>query len=520
MPPKLLFYCNSKQALKQTLFFFWVIGVFCPGFNWSQSAQEKPENLGRNINTHLAELMPKIAPDGKTLYFVRECFPGGEQDIWYSEWEGDSSWGRAINIGRPLNTPEHNAVCSVMPDGKKLLLSNTYHRNGRMGIGASITKKTGKTWSFPENLSFRRLENKSEFISFFLANDSRTMLLELEGPDSKGKQDLYVSFLEDEKLNAWSEPLNLGEVINTAGYELSPFLAADNKTLYFASSGHPGFGHVDIFVSRRLDSTWTRWSTPINLGQAINTPYFEAYFSIEAGGQYAYFSSDRQGYGRSDIFRVRLAPELRPESVVILTGKTLNASSQKPMPATIRYEILPEGKLLGYTQSDPRTGEFKITLPLHLHYAIYAEADGFLGTSQYFDLSEAGQQLNLKELLLLYPLEKNQVIRFNNVCFQSGATKLRPDFIPELNRALRALQKNPKMVIEVAGHTDNTGSSEQNKIISLQRAEAVKNYFLQKGIAPKRIVAKGYGATEPIADNNTAEGRKKNRRVELKIIKK
>ncbi|MCS6904316.1 MAG: OmpA family protein [Bacteroidia bacterium] len=510
-----VFYNYLTVMIRCFLFFllFWLQG--------HSGNSYKPENLGRNINTHLAELMPQISPDGKTLFFVRECFPGGEQDIWYSQLQSDSSWSRAVNIGRPLNTPEHNAVCSIMPDGKRLLLSNTYYRNGRMGIGASITRKIGRGWSFPENLSFRRLENKSEFINFFLANDARTMLLELEGPDSRGKQDLYVSFLEDEKLNAWSEPLNLGDNINTVGYEISPFLAADNKTLYFASSGHPGFGHVDIFISRRLDSTWTSWSTPVNLGPSINTPYFDAYFSIPTSGEYAYFASDREGYGRSDIFRVRLPPELRPESVVILSGKVLHANTHKPIPAIIRYELLPKAQLMGYTQCDPQNGEFKITLPLKYNYAIYAEAEGYLGTSQYLNLSTAPiKDQHLKELLLLYPLEKNQIIRFNNICFQSGSTKLEPDFLPELNRILKILQQHPKMIIEIGGHTDNIGSEEQNKLISLQRAEAVRNYFLQKGISPKRIVAKGYGAQQPLADNKTSEGRKKNRRVEFKILKK
>ncbi|MCS6904315.1 MAG: OmpA family protein [Bacteroidia bacterium] len=489
--------------------------------------QRIPENLGPNVNTKFTEILPRISPDGKTLYFVRSIPPssnGGKdmgQDIWYAELDTNGKFGVAKNIGPPLNTPEHNAVCSVTPDGNTLLLSNTYYPDGRMGVGASISQRTANGWSFPKNLRIRNFHNLSEYVNFYLASDARTMIIEMQDAKSLGYQDLYVSFLEDPVTNTWSEPINLGPDINTAGYEFAPFLAADNMSLYFSSTGWGGHGNADILVARRLDSTWTRWSRPLNLGPEINTPGFDAYLSLPASGDYAYYSSDKGAIGEKDIFRIQLRDELKPLPVVLVNGVVLNSKTKQPIAAEIHYERLSDGKRVGTARSDPNTGAYKIVLLANEKYAFSAHSEGYIGINDHMDLNNLNRYEEVNKNLELVPIEEGQVIRLNNLFFDSGLATLKPESYPEIKRIADLLNKYPKMKIEIAGHTDNTGPENLNIKISQQRANAVKQVLITRyAIAKERVLAQGYGESKPIDTNNTEEGKKRNRRVEFKILEK
>ena len=481
----------------------------------------EPENLGENINSRASELAPVIAPDGKIIYFTRERHPEnmGVQNIWYSEIDKNGKFQLAKNIGRPLNTQHHNFAISILPDGNSMMVGNVYYKDGRMGPGFSMTYKKGNEWSFPEPVQIRNFFNTGGKGSYCLASSGRILILSIQGSDGIGGNDLYVSFLNND--NSWTTPINLGNQINTPDREDSPFLAADGVTLYFSSAGYPGYGSNDIFMTKRLDDTWKRWSEPINLGPKINTTGWDAYFTITASGDYAYFVSSQNSTGNEDIFRVALPQELRPEKVILVAGKAIDKKTNKPVAANIYYEKLSTGENMGVARSNPTTGEYKIALPANEKYGFRAEAKNYIAINENLDLTKLKDKTDeIKRDLYLVPLEQGQAIIINNLFFDFAQSDLLPESYPELDRLAKLMQETPTMQIRLDGHTDNIGGQQANQTLSLKRVEAVMDYLVSKGVEKKRISTVGRGATKPIDSNNTEEGRAKNRRVECFITSK
>ena len=478
-----------------------------------------PENLGGNINSPHSELAPVIAPDGKTIYYTRERFPGdmGRQNIWFAEMDRNGKFLPAQNIGEPLNTRFNNFVISILPDGNSMLVGNTYFPDGRVGGGFSMTYRKGKQWSFPEAVQIRNFYNSAPRGSYCLGSCGRVLISSIQRNDTYGGNDLYVSFLQNNGI--WSEPMNLGTDINSADREDSPFLAADGVTLYYSTSGRPGYGSNDIFMSRRLDDTWKRWSEPVNLGPKINTKEWDAYFTITASGDYAYFVSSQNSIGNEDIFRVKLPAQLRPEKVVLVSGKVIDRKTRKPVEAVIYYENLTTGESIGIARSNPVTGEYKIALAANERYGFRAEASSYIPINENLDLTKLKTDvLEIARDLVLVPIEQGQALTINNVFFEFGQFELLPASYPELERLAKLMAENPRMRIRLEGHTDNVGTAQSNMSLSNARVEAVKNFLVSKGVNESRIQLRGLGRTKPIATNNTEEGRAKNRRVECIIL--
>lgn len=487
----------------------------------AQEAQYRlRENLGPNINTASDEVLPIIAPDGKTLYFVRKDYPenvgGPVDDIWFSEVQPDGTWGKARNIGAPLNNSGFNFVCTALPDNNTLLLGNNYMADGTQRQGVSTTYRTDGGWSFPVNLYIKNLRNKSKLSEYSMSPDGRVLILSIQPPDSGlGERDLYISFLENG--NIWSEPRNLGPKINSAGTDITPFIAADNLTMYFSSNRPGGFGSNDVYMVRRLDETWMNWSEPMNLGWPINTPDWDAYYTIPASGEYAYFVSTTEGFGKSDLFRIILPESVRPTPVLLVSGEVRDVDG-KHVPAKIVYERLSDNKQAGTAIANPETGQYTIALPKGHNYGFHAEADGYYPISENIDLSNLAQFDEVKRDLVLAPITLGQTIRLNNIFFDFGKATLRTESIPELDRFVAFLQTRPKLIVEVQGHTDNVGSDDFNLELSRKRATSVAEYITSHGVNSLRVIPRGFGETLPVATNDTDEGRQLNRRVEYKII--
>ncbi len=276
-----------------------------------------PENLGPNINSMHDEIMPIISGDGKSLFFDRKDHPDNtagivNDDVWIARLNSEGHWGPANNVGPPINNKGHNFLCATSFDGKTALLGNAYEPDGSMKSGLSMAHSIGETWSMPKNLLIDDFYNNNKFSEFTMSHDCKVIVMTIQRKGSLGAKDLYVSF--GDSLSNYSVPMNLGSEINSAGSEMSPFLAADNKTLYFASDGFSGYGNKDVFMSRRLDETWTHWTEPVNLGPVINSKKWDAYFSVPADGEFAYFCSEKDAIGKTDIYRVKLPEGLRPEA--------------------------------------------------------------------------------------------------------------------------------------------------------------------------------------------------------------
>lgn len=484
----------------------------------------KKKNLGTNVNTVYNEISPFVSADGKALYFSRKNSPentGGEQDvdeIYYSELQADGSWGKAKNIGVPLNNKSPNFLISVTPDNNTALVGGIYKADGSFGgSGISLTKRGEKGWELPRKIEIKNYYNKSKGVSYCLSADGKTLIMAIERDDTQGLMDLYVSFLQND--DSFSEPKNLGKNINTFAHEVNPFLAADGVTLYFVTRGYPTYGKSDIFVSRRLDDTWQNWSEPENLGHEINSEEEEGTFVIDASGKNAYMISTFEAIGLFDIVQVELPEVLRPKATVLISGKVINAKTKQPITAKITYRDLETDTELGIANSSPVDGSYQIVLPSGNAYSFLAEKKGFIATSNNLNLEQLSTYKEIQQELLLSPIEVGQTVRLNNIFFDTGKWDLRAESTAELKRLIQILKENPNMVIEVSGHTDNVGNEQKNVQLSQNRADAVKNYLQNNGIAASRLSSKGYGQSKPVAANNTEEGRQTNRRVEFSILK-
>jgi outer membrane protein OmpA-like peptidoglycan-associated protein len=481
------------------------------------------ENLGSAVNSIYDDLGPHITTDGRMILFGREHSPeniGGKddgEDIWMTTSPDGKTWTMSMNMGTAVNDKEANNLAAISADNNMLLFCRL--------DGFQVRKRDQNGWTQPEYLNVR-FKNESKNMEGNLTPDGKALLFTAKlkqnlyynpDPDNKEK-DIYVT--EQSQDGNWSDPINLGRQINSASDEISPFLAADGRTLYFASNGRAGYGSYDIYMSKRTGDTWTEWSEPVNLGPEINTVGFDAYYTLSAKADYAYMVSDRNSLGASDLVKIKLPEAIKPDPVILVLGRTLNARTKAPVQADIIFEDLSIQKEIGEAISDPKTGSYRITLTKGKNYGIRAEAKGYLSVNENLELASVIQYAELEKDLFLVPIEVGESILLNNIFFEQGKPILKSQSYPELDRLVQMMMDNPTMKIELSGYTDNVGNKGALMALSENRVQSVKTYLISKGIRKDRISGKGYGAAQPIAPNDTNENRQRNRRVEFKITKK
>lgn len=499
-------------------------------------------NLGTCINSGAIEVMPHFSPDGERLYFLRSPAPSqvssqdeeeltGE-DIWFAERDEDGEWARVVRPGAPLNLQKNDFLVAILDDGDRLLIGHGGQIEGEGESAFSFITRRDGGWGPREPLIIEDWHTLTPWITATVSRDGTILVFHAEREDGRGKTDLYATFLQED--GTWSAPLDLGPDINTSGSEITPYLMPDNETLYFSSDGHGGYGGQDIFVTKRLDESWQRWSEPENLGPRFNTPGFDAYFIVPDDSEYGYLASSTGAHGLTDLFQVLLEePEptrlaVDPEPVILIHGRVIDEESGAPVGARVHYrslgtDILTEGQI----QSDPESGAFTLEIHEPGLYTFRAEATRYLGTSVRIDatdeIAERGEEgerrVNEYELLLeLVPARAGARLVLRNIYFDVGSANLRAESETELANIYELLTENPDLRVEIEGHTDSTGSRALNDRLSQDRAESVRTFLIGKGISPERIEARGYGPTVPIAPNETGEGRQLNRRVELRVL--
>ncbi|MEM1137069.1 MAG: OmpA family protein, partial [Bacteroidota bacterium] len=478
-------------------------------------------SLGANVNSSLRELAPIISPDGKTLYLMiygnREN--NGSADIWRSRvMDKDGNWGKNLHMPFPFNQVVYNQVMSVSPDGNVLMVRGTVKNGQPNQKDYSLIRRTSDGWSKPEPLIIEGYEemNYGTMYAASLSNSGKQLILSFQ--EQGGSNDLYISFLKKNK--TWSRPLTLGKDLNTTSTEFSPFLASDNTTLYFASNREGGLGGYDIYVTKRLDESWQKWSKPKNIGSPVNTPGNEMYYTLDALGTYAYIASTQNSVGDYDIFKIQMKEEVRPNPVILVYGKVLNGKTGKNIEASISFQVLPEGKEVGTARTNPQTGEYKIILPYGKNYAFNAKSKSFVSVSDNLDLSQFAEYKELQRNLTLMPIEIGATVRLNNIFFENAKSTLKENSFAELKKVIKLMQENSEMEILISGHTDAVGSEASNQELSEARAASVMRYLAENGIEANRISSKGFGESKPISENNTDEGKQLNRRVEFTILKK
>lgn len=498
------------------------------------------DRLSKNVNSEYQEHSPVLSPDGKRLYFSRQFHPdnvGGvtdQEDIWVSELdEATGEWLPAKNAGPPLNTAGPNFISSIsVVDGKEVVvLGNEYGKKGRMYTGVSTSVRNGDSFEEPVNLGIENFYNYSQNADFFMVPGGKAMVLSAERDDTYGLRDLYVTFKKND--GSWSEPLNLGGEINTVGDEESPFLAEDAKTMYFSTNGQSGYGGKDIYVSLRLDDTWTKWTAPENLGAGINKEGDDEYFSIPTNGEYAYFTRGDQGedmdiftFRVEDLFVEKAGPvyesmrHLIPDQVLVtIEGIVFDSKTKQPVPgANVLIERLPDGVDIGETTTD-KMGNYSLTVLPGARYGIIPSAEGYFSESANVDFNKVTETDTVEQNLNLVPKDSDLPITFNNIFFDFDKAVLQTSSYPELARVHKLLEDGSLKGINIGGHTDSVGDDNYNLSLSKRRARAVYNYFVERGIAKDRLSYEGYGESKPAHPNDTKENRAKNRRVEFTRMK-
>ena len=507
----------------------------------------KKSRLGSGVNTRGSEFRPIISADSQTLYFTRNRGEeAGGEDI-YQATRQRNTWQTADNVGPPISTPSHEMMLGISADNNRMTLMGNYP--GSLGRGDIFYAEKGKKcWSeikhYPAPINSEQFDSDA-----MLPADGRTILFVSDRPGGTGpfkpKETLYHgSYAGNTDIYVYTETpagegklINLGSVINTPGAEYSPFLHPDGKTLYFSSSGHYGLGGLDVFVAtRKSQSSWTDWSEPVNLGKEINGPYNDWGFQITTAGDLAYYATPEKksecwegdigapgtGCGPSDIFVTELPAAARPAAAVAVSGTVMDPD-KKPLEAKIVWNDLTLNKSAGIAKSDPDSGEYVIVLPAGHKYGYSAEKQGYMGASATLDFKNITAYTEYRHDIVLYPLgalvKEGISLKMNNIFFDFNKSTLRSESHLELNRWVEVFKNHPELKAEIHGHTCWIGTAAYNQKLSEQRAAAVGNYLVTKGVARNRLTIKGFGETRPAASNDTEKGRELNRRVEVLFTK-
>jgi outer membrane protein OmpA-like peptidoglycan-associated protein/tetratricopeptide (TPR) repeat protein len=470
-----------------------------------------PQNLGDSVNTATAEYFPSLTIDGSELVFTRRTGRTNE-DFFYSRKKA-SGWETAKPMEGNINTDQNEAAQNISLDGKWLVFDACGRRDGVGGCDIYISYITPQGWSEAINFG-RRINSEQWDAQPCLSPDKRDIYFSSARPGGYGGKDIYVSHLQS--TGKWSDPENLGPSVNTTGDEQCPFMHADNQTLYFTSNGWPGYGDDDLFYIRKLPNG--KWTEPVNLGYPINTVNREGTLFVTADGKMAYYAADRSdSRGDLDIYSFELKPDVRPFRTLWVKGKVFDKKTLKGLPSSVELIDLVTKEFISKVQTD-ENGNYLVTLPVGKDYAFNVNRRGYLFYSDNYFLSERSPDSVYEKNISLQPIEVNASVVLNNIFFETSKFELDPKSQVELDKVVQLLNDNPTIKIEISGHTDNVGKPANNLTLSNNRAKAVVNYLIGKGITPQRLVAKGYGETKPVAENKTEEGRAKNRRTELRVI--
>ena len=470
----------------------------------------KPVNMGDSINTPYLEYFPSLTIDGKKLIFTKRI--GNNEDFYESDLV-DGVWSKAFPLPGNINSPNYNeGAQNISQDGKWLIFTGCNFPRGLGSCDLYISYLTKKGWSEPQNMG---PNINSEFWESTpsLSPDKRDLYFSSNVPGGFGGKDIWVSHRDDK--GKWGVPYNLGAEINTSGDESTPFIHADNQTLYFNSTGHPGYSEKpDLFVTKKQPDG--SWSTPKNLGYPINTIDDEGSLVVAADGKTAYYSSDRSDTrGGLDIYTFELREDIRPLKTLWVKGQVYDAKTKNGLPSTIELTDVNSNQVVSRLQTD-EDGNYLVTIPVEKDYAFNVNRKGYLFYSENYHISKDIDSAFVADIPL-QPIASKAMIVLKNVFFGTNETALKPASITELDQVVSLLKDNPEVKIMITGHTDNIGKPEDNLKLSEGRALSVVNYLVSKGISKDRLSHKGYGATKPLAGNDTEEGRAKNRRTELEV---
>ena len=513
------------------------------------------DNLGPAINSKYPDYGPVITTDESLLIFTsrREGSTDGEldpndmlyyEDLYISYNDDKKGWTETINM-RSLNTEGHDASVGLSPDGQIL-----YTYKGVPDGTLFESKLDGDSWTKAKEMN-NNINTKFHETSASISYDGRKLYFVSDrtkdefGNATMGGKDIF--YCERQDNGKWGNSKNIGAPINTKYDEEGVFMHPDGVTMYFCSKRDGSMGGYDIFYSENDGAG--NWSTPVNIGYPVNTPDDDVFFVVAGNARYAYYSSAREdGYGLQDIYRITfLGPEkmlvmgtedmliassnatiqqkveqeiveVKKVRLTILKGTITDALSELPIEATIEIVDNEKDELITTLTSNSKTGKYLVSLPSGKNYGIAVKADGYLFYSENIDIPAATAYQEITKDVVLSKVGIGSKIVLKNIFFDYSKSTLRETSFPELSRLVTLLESYPKMTIEIGGHTDNHGGLKFNTDLSEARAKSVVDYLVDKGISATRLAYKGYAYLQPIATNDTDEGRQQNRRVEFKVV--
>jgi flagellar motor protein MotB len=546
--------CNKLAAFK-IHFFVAFIALVCQSFPLCAQANWQVEKLPTTINTNYDEIAPVPSRDGGTLFFTRVGSPDfnrtlifdtiqyhlkldsvrymdmlgqlyGElgqtilgapwrsafnQDIWCSPIDSMGRFGPTEHPGYPLNNALPNSLVAITPDPNAFYIINQFKPEGDMKRGFSVVRRNNEQqWAFPTPVEIKDYYTITSDVNLTMSFDGKVLILSAARFDSRDL-DLYICFKEGN--NKWSAPRNLGTAINSDRREITPFLAEDNRTLYFASNRYGVGNNLDLFMVRREGDSWFEWSSPYQLIPPINSGADESqpYFNMSSGQ--LYFTSKRDG--NSDIFRVQIAPPQPTE--IEIRGRIVNRLTREPVTgATLWYG--PSGTTLGSLKAP--NGTFSLRIPKGLTFQLIGQKSGFNGlldsvlfrADYYYFMDYYTIDLYVE------PLSVGSVISLQPIFFQQSKAVILEESFGELERLAQLLLQTPKLHIRIEGHTDNVGRIEDLMQLSQERADAVKAFLMERGVEANRMSTVGHGPKFPLQENDSEDQRQRNRRVQAVVV--
>lgn len=552
--------------------------------------EQAAQKAGAELSANDKEMLARLSGDCDRIEQVRDRdlynfdrAPHPNQ-VYVSERQRDGSWSKAERLPAPLNDQTLTnigsvSITSASPDRRTLLLMGDFLFGRQrtdscvdiatvLGVGASeclpiaVARHTGREWIREDRIRTEPYDFRVTVSGAALAPDGRTIVFSARDRNTRtdNHNRLFVTRWNEAK-RLWSAPKEMAPNVLAGAFDVvTPFIAPDGRTLYFASDRPGGHGGLDLYVTRRAGDQWLDWTAPENLGPSVNSAQNDMSMSVDASGRYGFMASGDKA--QLDIYEFNLPPNLSPAPTAIVGGRIFlggggfgaeppngsgplggaflppmgggggsgqggplagNSGGAMPMARdaqTVLFVRMSDGTVAGQAGlggSGP-TATFETRLPVGDQYAAYVSSPGFAGIGQVIDLSKAAPDQRLEQDLTVARLEPGAVIRLNNVFFDTDSAELLPKSRAELGRLVLTLERHPAMRIEIAGHTDARSSEAHNEGLSERRAAAVRAYLETAGIAAARLDSRGYGERSPVASNATEEGQALNRRVEFRIL--
>lgn len=469
-------------------------------------------NMGEMVNSNKEDYGPTIGNADTVLLFTSKRNSNKDpmnksynEDLFYTVRQ-DTVWGFSEEF-KTINTPYNEGSACLSADGKLIYFArcNSPDSQGSCDIFVAELMPNGG-WGNVHNLG-ANINSSSWDSQPSLSHSGDTLFFASDRIGGFGFSDIYFSVRGMD--GQWQKALNIGPIINTRGFEVSPFFHHRFNVLYFSSNGQPlNFGDFDIYKSYKQGNNWQE---PKNIGPLVNGSGSEYYFTIDSESNKLYYArSAPDDLANLDLHSFPVPMEAHPEAVARLKGSLVDSRTKKPLRGIVSVIDLDKGVEVApkFLRED---GTFDFSLINKRNYLLIIQGEDFFRIEEIFYM-EGDKEINLET----EPIESKMA--FKSLEFENGKADILPSMHEDLDKMANFLIDHPQLNLRISGHTDSQGKEESNLRLSQARADAIKAYLIyQFKIPAKRIDAHGYGSSKPIVKEVSDEDRKLNRRVEFEV---